>query len=84
MLAAAQEQQQQSQSLQLQLPSLTNFNWKEMLGINNLDTMDDVQLRNKAINAFILTASFGFALYQILNIDHGMTRGWTQSVSFRL
>jgi hypothetical protein len=83
-----QQQQPQSHQLQLQLPSFpsiaggsNSFNWKEMLGIDDT-TMDAVQLRNKkAINALILTASFGFALYQILNIDHGMTRGWTQSVS---
>jgi hypothetical protein len=61
-----------------------------MLGINDLlalvsnnnnSNMDAAQVRNKVINLLLLTASFGFALYQILNIDHGMTRGWTQSVS---
>jgi protein Mpv17 len=30
-------------------------------------------------NALLLTATFGYAIYTILNIDHGMTRGWTQS-----
>ncbi len=30
-------------------------------------------------NALLLTASFGFAGYTILNIDSGMTRGWTQN-----
>jgi hypothetical protein len=85
--AAAQEQQQQQESL---LFSFTN-NWKEMLGINSLMpssssssngngfNLDGEQVR-KAVNLLLLTASFGFALYQILNIDHGMTRGWTQSV----
>jgi protein Mpv17 len=29
-------------------------------------------------NALILASAFGYALYTILNIDHGMTRGWTQ------
>eukprot|EP00978_Attheya_sp_CCMP212_P030820 scaffold114610_cov43-Attheya_sp.AAC.1 len=33
----------------------------------------------KAVNVAILLASFGFALHTILDIDHGMTRGWTQS-----
>eukprot|EP00550_Attheya_septentrionalis_P005765 CAMPEP_0198282202 /NCGR_PEP_ID=MMETSP1449-20131203/2051_1 /TAXON_ID=420275 /ORGANISM="Attheya septentrionalis, Strain CCMP2084" /LENGTH=463 /DNA_ID=CAMNT_0043978357 /DNA_START=182 /DNA_END=1573 /DNA_ORIENTATION=- len=33
----------------------------------------------KAVNLAILLASFGFALHTILDIDHGMTRGWTQS-----
>ena len=40
------------------------------------------EVHNKVINTALLAASFGFALYQILNIDHGMTRGWTQSVSY--
>lgn len=31
------------------------------------------------INAILLISSFGFALYTILNIDHGMTRGWSHS-----
>lgn len=33
----------------------------------------------KIMNGLLLAASFGFAAYTILNIDHGMTRGWTQS-----
>jgi protein Mpv17 len=38
-----------------------------------LDTMQ------RTINALFLTASFGYALYTIFNIDHGMTRGWSPS-----
>ena len=33
----------------------------------------------KIINAVFLAVSFGYALYEVLNIDHGMTRGWTAS-----
>ncbi|GAX24839.1 protein Mpv17 [Fistulifera solaris] len=35
--------------------------------------------KEKLFNALLLTASFGFAGYTILNIDSGMTRGWTQN-----
>jgi len=30
-------------------------------------------------NAALLLSAFGFALYTILNIDHGMARGWSHS-----
>ena len=33
----------------------------------------------KILNGLLLAATFGFAAYTILNIDAGMTRGWTQS-----
>jgi protein Mpv17 len=36
-------------------------------------------MTKKIFNALLLGASFGFAAYTILNIDNGMTRGWTQS-----
>jgi protein Mpv17 len=36
-------------------------------------------LQQKIINGLFLSAAFGYALYVILNIDHGMTRGWTGS-----
>jgi len=31
----------------------------------------------KVLNAFLLVACFGFVTYSILNVDQGMTRGWT-------
>ena len=31
------------------------------------------------LNGLLLTICFGYAAYEILNIDHGMQRGWTQS-----
>jgi len=37
------------------------------------------ELTRKLTNGLILAASFGYAAYTVLNIDHGMTRGWTQS-----
>mmetsp|Transcript_6841 Transcript_6841/g.9994 ORF Transcript_6841/g.9994 Transcript_6841/m.9994 type:complete len:382 (-) Transcript_6841:148-1293(-) len=33
----------------------------------------------KTINAIFLLASFGFSIYTMLNIDHDITRGWTQA-----
>jgi protein Mpv17 len=36
-------------------------------------------LASKVVNGLILAACFGFAVHTILNIDAGMTRGWTQS-----
>ena len=35
--------------------------------------------KEKIFNAVLLIASFGFAGYTIINIDSGMTRGWTQN-----
>ncbi len=32
----------------------------------------------KTLNAILLAASFGWAIYTILKVDAGMTRGWTQ------
>lgn len=39
--------------------------------------IDDVA--KTIFNGLLLSLSFGFAAYTILNIDAGMTRGWTQS-----
>jgi protein Mpv17 len=36
-------------------------------------------MMEKIINGAFLAVCFGFAAYAIFNIDHGMTRGWTQS-----
>ncbi len=32
---------------------------------------------NKVLNALLLLACFGFVTYSVLNVDNGMTRGWT-------
>jgi len=44
-----------------------------------LNDSDEGALTKKILNGLLLAASFGFAAYTILNIDAGMTRGWTQS-----
>lgn len=44
-----------------------------------IETENDLSNMELIINAALVTASFGFALYTILNIDSGMTRGWTQA-----
>jgi protein Mpv17 len=45
--------------------------------IPNNDEYD--MLRKNIFNALLLACTFGYAAYTIFNIDHGMTRGWTQS-----
>lgn len=35
------------------------------------------ELTSKVLNAILLLACFGFAAYSIVNVDSGMTRGWT-------
>ncbi len=34
-------------------------------------------MKQRIINGIFLAVSFGYVVYTILNIDHGMTRGWT-------
>ena len=59
-------------------PDLTSGNLVEaFLNVKN----DNTELKQKFINGALLIACFGYATYTIFNIDHGMTRGWTQSVS---
>ena len=43
---------------------------------------DQQELISKITNGLFLAACFGFAIGSILNIDQGMTRGWTQSVCY--
>jgi protein Mpv17 len=43
------------------------------------EAMSYEEVGQKLINGLILALSFGYAIYTIFNIDHGMTRGWTQS-----
>jgi hypothetical protein len=52
---------------------------------SNADLMDPEwkDLKKKLFNGTLLAVSFGFVIFTVLNIDHGMTRGWTQSVSGR-
>ena len=53
-------------------PQLPEFTFPE-------STVEHSLLLSKIVNAAFLLAAFSYALYAILNIDHGMTRGWTQS-----
>jgi len=41
--------------------------------------IDCRELGEKVVNGLILAVCFGYAIYTTFNIDHGMTRGWTQS-----
>jgi protein Mpv17 len=43
------------------------------------EDMSYEEVGQKLINGLILALSFGYAIYTVFNIDHGMTRGWTQS-----
>lgn len=43
--------------------------------INELES----KLTSKVLNAFLLLACFGFVSYTVLNVDQGMTRGWSMS-----
>jgi protein Mpv17 len=47
------------------------------VSLQTVQQNEDIQ--TKIFNALLLAACFGFAAYTILNIDNGMTRGWTQS-----
>lgn len=56
----------------------------EMALLPDMTRDDYEELLRKTVNALILTISFGSAIYAILNIDAGMTRGWTQSVRVKM
>lgn len=43
------------------------------------DSQDNLLPATQFWNAFLLLTTFGYAIYSLLNIDHGMMRGWTQS-----
>ena len=42
-------------------------------------TDDELGVEQKVINLLFLSISFGYAIYTILNINNGMTRGWSAS-----
>lgn len=79
-VAAAEESS--SPQLYLDPPAATRRFPMPLLELpKDMNTAEFEQLMHKSINALILTLAFGFAIYAIVNIDAGMTRGWTQSVS---
>ena len=41
------------------------------------EPLSELDLTQKIINGVFLAAAFGYALFTILNIDHGLTRGWS-------
>ena len=41
------------------------------------EATSELDLSQKIINGVFLAAAFGYALFTILNIDHGLTRGWS-------
>jgi hypothetical protein len=55
---------------------------------DNNDNEDELLLisaEQKIINIMFLSLAFGYAIYTILNIDNGMTRGWsTSEISMRI
>jgi protein Mpv17 len=44
-----------------------------------VSSTSELDLQQQVINGMFLAAAFGYALYTILDIDHGMTRGWSAS-----
>jgi protein Mpv17 len=46
---------------------------------NNDNELSELSLQQKILNGLFLATAFGYCLYEVLNIDHGMTRGWTGS-----
>jgi len=42
-------------------------------------TDDELGVEQKVINLLFLSISFGYAIYTVLNINNGMTRGWSAS-----
>mmetsp|Transcript_3516 Transcript_3516/g.5874 ORF Transcript_3516/g.5874 Transcript_3516/m.5874 type:complete len:378 (+) Transcript_3516:222-1355(+) len=73
-LVVCQSQQMSEPDLeaQLTLPEMVE-EWMEQI-----KEMDESELTEKCINALLLIAAFGFSFYQMVNIDHEFTRGWTQ------
>jgi protein Mpv17 len=49
---------------------------EELIDVNMVIPERDLTL-TRVVNGLLLAACFGYALYTIINIDHGMTRGWT-------
>ncbi len=78
-----------SQSLQHHPAVLVQEDEADLLGPNGVlgklkmagpeDSSSELGTRQKVINALFLSAAFGYAIYTILNIDAGLTRGWSAS-----
>jgi protein Mpv17 len=50
-----------------------------------LDQNGDIDWTKNVVNALILLVTLGYAAYTILDVDHGMTRGWTpEEIAMRI
>jgi protein Mpv17 len=75
----------------LQVVSMENYDENSFNSSNNkLKTVStttksingessELSTQQKVINALFLSAAFGYGIYTILNIDSGLTRGWSAS-----
>ena len=52
---------------------------KQIYNEDSSSTDSELSAEQKVINFLFLSAAFGYAIYTILNIDNGMTRGWSAS-----
>ena len=52
---------------------------KQIYNEDSSSTDSELSAEQKVINLLFLSAAFGYAIYTILNIDNGMTRGWSAS-----
>jgi len=55
----------------------TRQSHKIALSATSTTSAEVENLASKVLNTFILVACFGFVSYTILNVDQGMTRGWS-------
>eukprot|EP00542_Grammatophora_oceanica_P012641 CAMPEP_0194047588 /NCGR_PEP_ID=MMETSP0009_2-20130614/25056_1 /TAXON_ID=210454 /ORGANISM="Grammatophora oceanica, Strain CCMP 410" /LENGTH=413 /DNA_ID=CAMNT_0038693249 /DNA_START=249 /DNA_END=1490 /DNA_ORIENTATION=+ len=46
---------------------------------NDMFSAEQMELITKALNALLLICCFGFAINAIVNVNNGMTRGWSQT-----
>ena len=68
------EEEEEAGGMRQLLPMLPETVWERLP-----EGMDRWAFPPKVINAAILTLSFGFVLYTVINVDSEITRGWTQS-----
>jgi len=52
---------------------------KQLSRLDPSSSDSELSPEQKVINLLFLSAAFGYAIYTILNIDNGMTRGWSAS-----
>lgn len=65
-----------------QEPTITNSVSINNEGVATMDVGTEAKIQantETVLNGLLLALCFGYAAFTIFNIDHGMTRGWTQS-----